>query len=929
MKKQLLCLFLVLVFCLGYFPAVHAETSPPAEPGGYQVPDVSKMSGLDIVKEVDKEIAYSYLGARNLHYFEMVGPARVGSLRAEWVVKDLKRNMNRFELPMLFSPIMYTPKTNSEKFAQNLDKVKKADAAKDAMGSIGRNYAGGGYKRVPVWGQDIHGRWYIDWSVEQAFWFEHGWSGFRFNGENAQRKRREVLYWINGVELLRKYGNAEDKKAAAKYYGSTFKNKIQIEGQPPDMMNQLIQAGVDEIWTDKKGSQLDFRGLYNRDNEYIHYPSDKLPSGMEWTDVVLIMVPPTYISWGYGVRFSADPSDAHRIYTIDMPIAPINLVLNDLKATFASGSPKSAQEGQPVTVYVEVTSTFEESKDANFRWNISGVDMTAVTFSSGSDKGDFKLGAREKKMVSATFTMPAGKVDVSYEVNFADSAGKRPVKENGNYENNKAAMTLTNRANTQPKPVNIPPWVLTKKVKFNVESSATLVKPSDATWTGPASGSLTVTNGSPTIYNDFKVSNNPAVSESTETITRKPQINAKLDRADFGDDPKGKRFGKNNIQLSKTGMVKGNGQVQRPYSWITYSMAGTPPTMTATTHYGTAHASFSPINDNRSYIFDVYNGIRKLPFNKTFKTAAETGAVKDNGVGIDLAWKGTPIPFDVVRWMTHRDESDNESNWEPVDGQFERTFIGQSTGTLTWKAEMSQKDGYAADRANAASGKTGQSYYKNAVFATDKPLQSIAYPIKSGYYFNPIGEYTCTIKTAQYKDSDDDTDEHAELVEQVKAAFRYSSDLQYIDGSKSVFKLAEVSQDQPKGILKIEDEFDKTATELKTTKQRDGTVDKLLREVMEGYAESGTEDSNKTYKYLERTDKAIYLVEETTVVTFKISVPQGNRLYTHVNMPNGEYGIRIWQEPITVTSASNFKIGKSPMFDGLKVTVRGSIYDDR
>jgi len=219
------------------------------------------------------------------------------------------------------------------------------------------------------------------------------------------------------------------------------------------------------------------------------------------------------------------------------------------------------------------------------------------------------------------------------------------------------------------------------------------------------------------------------------------------------------------------------------------------------------------------------------------------------------------------------------------------------------------------------------------VFATDKTLQSIEYPIKSGYYFNPLGVYTCTVKTAQYKETDDPTREHEELVEKAKSAFRYSSDLQYITASRNVTKLTNVSQDDDRAVLSIEGTTSLKATMLETTTGRTGYVDGLLAEVMEGYSESQSIDSWTTYKYRERTDAVIYLVEEETVITFTIAPPNGNKMYTHVNMPNGEYAIRVWTEQFEFTGPNEKKasltLQNSGYIDGIKVTVRGSTYDDR
>ena len=283
------------------------------------------------------------------------------------------------------------------------------------------------------------------------------------------------------------------------------------------------------------------------------------------------------------------------------------------------------------------------------------------------------------------------------------------------------------------------------------------------------------------------------------------------------------------------------------------------------------------------------------------------------------------------------DAAGNEYGWTPVDGQYKRTFVGQSSGSITWETETSQANAYKEDRDNARSGITGERNYKNGVFATDKGLQSIAYPIKSGYYFNPVGEYTCTVKTLQYKDTEEGTEEHQQFVDDVKAAFRYNSDLQYITSSRSTTTLREVSEENDRAVLKISSATEKKTTKLETTKERVGNVDKLLTEVMEGYPASKSADKSTDFGYQERTDKAIYLVEEETVITFRLAPPTKTKLYTHVNMPNGNYKIRIWSEPFSFEVPSekepdkkdHLDITTTNTMDTLTITVRGSMYDDR
>jgi len=238
------------------------------------------------------------------------------------------------------------------------------------------------------------------------------------------------------------------------------------------------------------------------------------------------------------------------------------------------------------------------------------------------------------------------------------------------------------------------------------------------------------------------------------------------------------------------------------------------------------------------------------------------------------------------------------------------------------------------------------------VFATDKLLQSYDWPIKSGYYFNPGGTYTCKIETEQYKNTTDPTKEHQDLVKAIREAFFYDSSLVYVNKDQKYGKLGNITEkDDPAnkhGLLDIQ-EITNTLTyeELDATLDRDDTENgesthELLREVLEGYKESETYDGFTGYKYREQTNKQLYLVKETTEIIFTLGIPPGDsrNLYTHVNMKNGEYLVLARVDKIKLdfdsylgipyTSAHNGELEMGEFnLDGIKVTVSGSMYDDR
>jgi hypothetical protein len=316
----------------------------------------------------------------------------------------------------------------------------------------------------------------------------------------------------------------------------------------------------------------------------------------------------------------------------------------------------------------------------------------------------------------------------------------------------------------------------------------------------------------------------------------------------------------------------------------------------------------------------------------------------------NLAWEGTHYPMGrdaadnphkakVIRWMCHLDINGNE-DWFEVPGQYERTFIGQSSGTVTWEIEESMEEFYWEDRQAAKERKSGSGHYQHAIVATDKQLQNYSHPIKSGYYFNPGGTYKCTIYTEQYKDTDEPTREHKELAEAIKKAFIYESNLVYADSQGNQVKLGPITLGgKTRNLLETtKEEYSNetgpenllpTGTEWEELEES-GATHPLIKETLEGYEESGTAESWEIYRYREQTYQEIWLVKERTELEFTLAAPGTQKLYTHVQMKNGEYGIRAMSEEIKFEFENNEELTiPSVILDGIKVTVMGSMYDDR
>lgn len=165
---------------------------------------------------------------------------------------------------------------------------------------------------------------------------------------------------------------------------------------------------------------------------------------------------------------------------------------------------------------------------------------------------------------------------------------------------------------------------------------------------------------------------------------------------------------------------------------------------------------------------------------------------------------------------------------------------------------------YYQDRANAKNKKRGKSDYEKVPFATDRELQSYTYPFKSGYFFNPAGTYTFTVSTEIYKDKDEATEEHQELLEELINSFRYNSTMQYkIVGSieKLLLKAESISSELKKYLSIPESDYETSyeseCLNYSSIPGYDNETDVRFKQILEGYSDSNTESSKDEYKYKE------------------------------------------------------------------------------
>lgn len=510
--------------------------------------------------------------------------------------------------------------------------------------------------------------------------------------------------------------------------------------------------------------------------------------------------------------------------------------------------------------------------------------------------------------------------------------------------------------------------ILSRMVKYPLSDTsiiASLSKPKGS-WNGNASGSLQVKNKSIDLLRGFSVENNPGVNESASTIVRNPEIHTTLNRIDFGDDPQhsGGLNLSNPVQpITKDGTVSFEGSVSRPYKYSYYCSGCKVDEegesyCSGHTGHATATAEFNSGSDKKAISAFIYNGkstITPKSFNNTINNNYT------NYLRKELFWTSELYKLNVIRWMYHMNEYNSLYNSTAVNGQYKRNFTQQCNASVTWSAAETMEQNYKRSREAARDRDYRKSEYDRAVFASDIDFKNVDYPIKSGYYFNPTGEYTFTVETVTYKTTNADTNDHKELVDSTINAFRYQSDLMYINNDKNPVNLqnellsekgssyerrpAALTAQDPTGVddavlLNVldrsdsESRYSKTVKELNHTQSISGDTHEYLKEILEGYNESGTIASKNNFKYREyiKDGQHIYKITEKTTITIQIN-PTNRKVYTHVHMPDGKYAVKVWIGDIELSNSSSEykKLGTLKgisSLDEIEISVKGSLFED-
>lgn len=802
--------------------------------------------------------------------------------------------------------------------------------------------------------------------------WDAGWSGVQIHNLNF------VTPWPEKVKQGKfdEFPNKFTSPLPDKY--KEYNPKLNFEGLILTALNKkyIGEKKEDRV---KYGDYLMYNNKNSEFKDRYVYTENGAPDG-GWIKYVHVIQPPTYLSQGFG-----------RVYMkstyMDVPIAAFAAAeINDISASFED-LPTTAVAGNKVSVTVSVDSSFSKAVNSTFSWTLTTIGenrsltseadhLEFIGNAGGAASGTISIDPGGKRRLGVTFTMPDSAVRIQFKVN---EDGKSP----------KEAILSNNVLDSQPKaiklaePQSFPYDMLTKKVKITLPTNTVTLSLPDregAKWDGNATGSLNVYNRTENLLREFEVHENPPVNEDSETITRTPVVTYTIMRKDFSDkgkydDPeKGSyvNLDDRDKPLLRTGEIFYEGSVSRKYTYTVYTQKCTGSgenekcETVAETKSGTVTEYFDSDNVVKPYEMYVYNGAEKL-FAHKYRDEIESNQA--SSLRKNLFWTNEPYPFKVLRWMNHRDVENKEYNWTKVPGQYERVFTQQASGYVEWKKTSPMENEYTKAREAAAKRSNKKSLYDKAVFATDKELQKYDYPIKSGYYFNPAGSYTFTLNTVVFKDKKpgDMTADHKTLLDALINSFRYESDLIYINNKKEAVNIHNDvlapkggGFERKPGVLTVQDNkgvngvklidvlddksrFSQTVEEIPHTDDRDEESHVFWRKVMEGYSESFTQTSYKPYKYREyvTNDEHIYKITETSKITILVN-PDNVSLYTHANMPNGEYNIKVWFDDINMAKLKgpsgekfayseklNTLIGvDAEHMDSIKVTVVGSMFDD-
>ena len=435
-----------------------------------------------------------------------------------------------------------------------------------------------------------------------------------------------------------------------------------------------------------------------------------------------------------------------------------------------------------------------------------------------------------------------------------------------------------------------------------------------------------------------------ASTSNSLSVSLYPKIEFKTGRAFLEDNPPKAIYHPNGETTAKSFVQEYWGNISREYKYRKGHDESCPEGCTSShIHYGDREEDFPGGYEYIDIKAKVYNGSKIAP-QSIEKGEENTG----NAFIKKIFWEGNRYEIPVQRYMRNVDANGVTYSLEAADGQFKRLFQHRDTAQVTYRIEKSMAQHFAGDRKAAAEGKTKSFTY--APFATDKVLQGLPFPLKSGYNYTPYGVYTATVRTEIYKKGGEKT-EHQAIVDSVIKSFGVHVELPTVNlkGQKvttypmatktSYKKVSDEVLSYKTGPSSINEYLNGDENTLL------GNTNNLFRKILEGWSFSGTQNSWTDKKYREYVKSAdIHKIVEETTITFIVN-PKLEKFNTPIvlngkNVSDGDYFIRVYFNGFenghsnkVISSAVNPSSSWTKKYnpnDGwnMVINIRGTRYED-
>ncbi|NMB33980.1 MAG: hypothetical protein GX992_07115, partial [Clostridium sp.] len=697
-----------------------------------------------------------------------------------------------------------------------------------------------------------------------------------------------------------------------------------------------------------------------------------------WFNRVVIIQPPTKYTWGLGVIYH---KSGGKYWYMDMYIHPDTLIDLDMKvelkdkyiAIMDDEEDKSDYvtiENAVVDVSLDTELIFGTKQERNVDVYISdvldfkaGFRTSATNTTTGNQMdiiveggidGIEKLSERELKSIlqlnkgvslNTTLKIPKnnlkqgnnkiklmadGSIEIKDEGEAKDTAEKiieifyiKSVKTSYMLDYDEYTKTIIHPFNkgdaltaTLTKPFHFDRWIGDARIRFAKTDSGT--------------GGLVF--GSPALK-DVPTS----VNSSSTAIY--PKIEFKAGREFLGDNPPGVLYHPNGETMAKSFIQQYQGELSRDYKYLIKNVEPIPDESGS----GTARDSFPAGHEQITIKAKVYNGTEMTP-QSIAKGEENTGSALIK----KLYWEGNRYEIPVQRYMKNVGANGNIASLTPADGKFKRLFQHKDTVQVTYGVNKSMAQHFAKDRKASKEGRTKSFDY--APFATDKVLQNLPYPLRSGYNYAPYGQYTATVRTEIYKKGGEQT-EHQAIVNSVINSFKVNVELPTLNSKGQ--KVNTYPINVAKNTKLISDEVLKynagpsgvgdygSANESALL----GSTNDLFKKILEGWSYSGTQSSWLDKKYREYVKSAdIHKITEETIITFTVN-PKLEKFLTPIeiggkNIPDGDYFIRVYFNGFenchankVVSSALNPQSSWSKKYNpndpwNMVINIRGTRHDD-